>query len=71
MIPWYFLCKILTKLNLFYSGVAMVNGGKFEDVQILGKKGLQALHAKFVSKTDIGYHGVRSDFSQGGINRFR
>jgi len=49
----------------------MVNNGKVDGVQVLGPKGLKALHSDFVNKEDVGFMGVRTDYSVGGINRFR
>jgi len=49
----------------------MVNGGEIDGVRVLGHAGMNALHSDFSAKRDVGFLGVRTDYSRGGINRFK
>jgi len=49
---------------------AMAGGGRLGDVEVLNKRGWDLLHGNPVVRVDATMHGCRTEFTQGGVNKF-
>jgi len=49
---------------------AMAGGGRLGDVEVLGKRGWELLHANPIVRVDATMSGCRTEFTQGGVNKF-
>jgi len=49
---------------------AMAGGGRLGDVEVLGKQGWELLHANPIVRVDATMSGCRTEFTQGGVNKF-
>jgi len=49
---------------------AMAGGGQLGGVRVLGPEGWALLHAAPIVRVDASMHGCRTEFTQGGVNRF-
>jgi len=49
---------------------AMAGGGRLGDVEVLGKQGWELLHANPIIRVDATMSGCRTEFTQGGVNKF-
>ena len=52
-------------------GSCIVNGGSLDGKQILKPETIEKMHGNLVRKSDYGIGGMKTEFSQGGVNLYK